>query len=902
MSFYMRSTEMKTSEDRFYSTMKTKDVEEAPVVYDKFPIITSVPNELRMDYSRLLNKPFYVGSFTWDTTQVFASLPFAQEFPTLMLNNYLAKVPFESSTMFRMRACIQFQVAGTPMHQGILLAAALPRSYERTIFAPGQLLVAPHVFMNANESTPACLEVPFYSATRLASSDIDNHDVAVTPFNYAKVHVMVMNPLEVSSSATTSLTVSMHVVIKEADFYVPRNASAEFVPECGVVRCGRSTGNCKGKCQGVQGKRILERGLCCQGEVECDGSCATSVSEEFEAETLLSQLYSIPTRIFDGLAIGAKMITGDVIDIARGFLKEYTGFHNPNSAAINSRMIYSNRNFLNNVDQPTLIEKLDAHAQFDRITSDFVFCTDNDEMLVSRMVSKPAYLNTFVVDSTTTTSTLLFAYPITPMAEVVNSPIATTFFSPIRALYESSRYWRGSLKFHIQASMTNFQYCKLLVVKQYSNDRRVFSTGHPNMDDCHNMLTDTFEFSAGGQIQTLEAPYCALTNQLECTRSLTTNAVLHGMVYVYLLQPLVTNGSVPTTVRFNVYMTGGEDLEFYGYGTDLYQNEYITRSRAKKYPREQKSGSTTAAQTSAASLTGASSSETDKKKGADFVSEMGSNEVTVGVSGQTEIINENANVAQSVNTLEFKPNVSLRDYVRRMTHCRNQSFMPAATVPTTFVLNVEDLNISPEQAYNSNGLLRSMFYGMNGGYKVRITCKFADTLQLFYIPPGTVVDGSGDTVLRTYPFLNVATGPLSRGAARTNFSLMEQEIPSSVYGIGSNTMQVFEFVIPNMNPCSFLDNSRVTYQEALGTDRPFSSSLGQIVVSLPPSSAGPVVFSTSIASTDETRYGFHCLPAVGVPKYAVDGGEFVRVSPFGMGSGGIGILPDTTHPYYCKTS
>jgi hypothetical protein len=254
-------------------------------------------------------------------------------------------------------------------------------------------------------------------------------------------------------------------------------------------------------------------------------------------------------------------------------IKELTGFHNPNVPVIESRMLATFRNFPNNVDQPVHLEVLDNHAQFSRVYDDYYFRTHQDEMDLKFLTSKPVYVGKFKVLSTSVIGENLFAYPMTPMVEasVSGGSGNASYYSPLRTIYEASRHWRGNLKMHIQAVCTNFHFCKIIVLKNYAMTDAPLSNVSavvPAYSNIHNANTDTLEFSAGGQIQTIDLKFNSNLRQLECTKDYAYNSISHGIAYGYLVQPLTYNSNVPLSVTFNVYISGGEDLEFSGYSLD----------------------------------------------------------------------------------------------------------------------------------------------------------------------------------------------------------------------------------------------------------------------------------------------------------------------------------------------
>lgn len=162
---YRTITQINNIDSEFFSSLKTKDSVESGMTYNKLVGVTSIPKSLKMDYSRILDKPFLLTTTTWSTSDAVGEL-YRLALPSAIYNNYLAKVPFDSSTLYQMRMCLMIQVSGTPMHQGLLLCASVPNG-SQVVSNVNSILCAPHCFMNANEATPICLEVPFYANSTL---------------------------------------------------------------------------------------------------------------------------------------------------------------------------------------------------------------------------------------------------------------------------------------------------------------------------------------------------------------------------------------------------------------------------------------------------------------------------------------------------------------------------------------------------------------------------------------------------------------------------------------------------------------------------------------------------------------------------------------------------------------
>lgn len=816
-----------------------------------------------MDFTRILNKPFFIQNISWPTTAAANASLLNLSLPSGLLQNVLVKIPFNSTSLFRMKGCVMLQVAGTPMHQGICVASVVP-DLAPTVNVT-QLLQAPHAFLVANESTPICVEFPFYSRLNLVSATTSAiGKSALSDLDYAKLVVHVVNPLLPGTSATTPITISVHVMITDLEMYVPKNDSITWLTACGM----RPRNNCIS-----EGNSVSVKFTCIEGEP----------TEEFVTHSFTNQLFRIPTQIFDGLAKGAKTVTGDFIDAVRSGLRQLTGFHNPNSPAINERMIVTTRNFGNNVDQPTLMEKLDQHAQFDRIVTDYIFDTDVDEMDVSYMLSKPMYEATFQVTTTDISSKLLFSRPITPFVETAT----TTYYSPLRKLYECSRYWRGGLKVHIQSSMTNFHYCKLLLVRNYQPTNDIF-TKYPKMTDVVNLMTETLEFSAGGQILTVDLPFCSQLEQLECTKNLKANAAMHGMFYIYLLQPLVANGAVPLNVNFNVYFSVAEDFQFYGYATDLTttsvptafmtlkeedaatkrfiesRNDFVNTG-ARIIPTEEEKAVAAIMNTAAhkdindrkaAKLAQEQSeaAKNPKPRSVEFITHSGVNAI-VGVSDQSPLMNDDELKPTSLRMDDFKPMTNIRDYIRRIVNTQSIKFTPDANNLGVCVIPVNSLlrNANLNPGFKS---IISNYLGFSGGLKIKVVVNSDTPFMVNYLPPSIVHDGlelSQAVPNPTATSFYAANFAYGIGNMNNSTPVIEITRTSNPKTDTTKEQRLVEFVIPNMNPFRFIRHLPTLISIDPDTD------MGHIIFSYHPTTLTENLMSFYVGFTDETRFGFQSV-------------------------------------------
>lgn len=983
-----------------------------------------------MNYDQILDKPFLVTTIPWSTATTNFTELWRLPFPSSIMSNPLAKVPFNASALYQAKMCCMLQVSGTPMHQGLLLVAALPHGIP-TIVNPNQILSAPHVFLNATESTSVCLECPMYTPTSLyrtqdPTSQVNNLSINTSYFGTDVFDLVffVMDALTTAVGSSTEISISVHNIFKTADFYIPKVGEMAWQAQCGTeyLACF--------KCFGCRSRSQIQSKCVCGVKVSQDSKSEVHEKTEFNAEGIIQSLWNIPTKIVDAVATGLKVVSGDLIDMGRAAFRTLTGFHNPNIPSIDNRMIATFRNFPNNVDQPVRLEVLDNHAQFSRVYDDYYFRTAQDEMDLKYLTSKPVFIGKFVVSGTDATGKNLFAYPITPMVEasVAGNVGNTQYCSPLRTIYESSRHWRGGLKLHIQAVCTNFHFAKIIILKNYYPTRAVLSTTAvvPQYSNIHNINTDTLEFSAGGQIQTIDLPYCSNFRQLECTKDFGANSVAHGTVYGYLVQPLVYNSNVPTTVTFNVYMSGGSDLEFSGYATDnvniinggnpvypgvpglfktekgqyeiqeekgvgvqLHTGRFLDAEQQRKAKLEIRkdkfftdkpkeyivqsgdtwediafiTGNTIEALRHANALTHNSESKLystvngpkltkgEKLKfvdcwrrkgeaGADTIicfkaegmEEASGVNTLVTTNEQEPLLNKPSDSDQTTK-MAFRPNTSIRDYLRFMYPQRTVTQTPVATE------NVVPFSLSNYFTGAANSFtnldsfhsLSSLFLGLSGGLKLKFKITGCTSASAMYVPPSKYNIG-GEQLTR--PCNNILTTevnslsnfisqmsyhPTSKSFTAPQIEMQDYTRPFNNSGanVGSKPGNAFELemAIPNLNECNYTFNA-TKYFQSVNAPVDLECNLGTVYINYEASYDGttyaPVTIIMFLGLNDEARLGYQVYcPIKSIPTYSTTAPVVVSKaslfhpgSPAGVGPYGVPVnpLPISGSSYYFKST
>lgn len=902
---------METLAANFYSSVTTRNPVVSPHIFNKFPKLDSVPKKLEMDYSRILNKPYFIQNFTWSTTDIDDAVIAYIDVPGDILLNDLVRVPFSASVYYRAKVTAILQTSGTPFHQGCLCIASVPyieagaeHVGNYRVLDRNNYMNAPHAFLHANEATPVMLEVPFYVQGKLAAIDIAS--TTVSPFtvsdDYATIKARVWNSLLASTNASTTLTVSVHIMFTELEFYVPHvDVNWQQLPS-------------------------------------------------FRAQSLAS----VTTSFLDGLTSVGKKYTSDILDSARGAIRKWTGLHNPEHPGLCGREAVQFRQNLNLVDTPSFIEKMDPYGSFVRVVDDYLFETDVDEMALSYLLKKPQYIGTFAISATNNTAErLLWSRPITPIQEyypvvyadnlAVNTN-SSAHSNIIQTLAFMSKYWKGGMKLHIQAVMTSTTFVKLTIARDYSPDLNM-TGAYPSFNDVGNLLTDTIEFSGGGQVKTIDLPFCSPLNQLPCSMDFEINALQHGMYYIYLHQPFVFGAAAALPIRFNVYLSCDDDFDFFGYAT----NAMLHSPTFGRNPFFLAEGDHT--------LTPILEEEKEASEEPLIVFEAQA-QVMVNTSDGSPILNTKDET--NVDTLyDMRPIKSIRDYARRFqlverftktgddieTSKGLEVFSLASLLGLTPELSASLIQANLAYDLSNLNLLTKMFHGYSGGVKFKVVVNGVPTARVWYLPPSFAVDNAGLEWTSTVPFSATGTALYNNVASQfqggDDYTVdrlkyinptVSVEKPNYIYGGGTPSYQYlkqgvpaeiilnegveFEFEVPYMSPYRFVGSSvKNLYSNLLNLYHAPTHNLGHLLVDVSQVqnfvyneegdkvvlTKGAVTIEIYAAITDEGRYGMAVnAPVVIKPALMLNGVGYITNPIYNLSKLAYPIARPTSSPacYY----
>ena len=808
------------------ASINTRDIMFPDEHHNKYPVIDFL-EEYRIDAKPFVNRPFFVESVAWSNQAAYSVLkPNTKRLPRdVFTSNKSLETALKLGAYFRSDLSLNISIAGTISHAGTLLVGILPPfpgEFLNSRFLINSIMSGPHCFLSANEATSCVLHVPWYCNSDVASLDINPTfpisspaiSDAAEPGDFGTLVMYVLNPLSFSDGASTTLNITVEACFSSLDIFVP----------CPKYLSGNYTTQSLG---GTLTQLCLE-------------SCDLNLIQD---PYIVQGLQSIATAAIDASTSYTKKMVGDAIDVLRTGITYYTGLHNPNVPLINNRMITTRRNFPNNTTGEQFFEKLDPYPEIDRIVDRPIFNTDVDEMSIKHILSKPQYLGTCNVDVLDNVGTLKWARPISPFQGGLAGG-ARRSANNLELFHGISRAWRGSLKIHIQSVMNNKQQVKLRLLQLY-NPPAEMMRATPVYADLLSAPSHLLEFTGGGQIQTIDLPYLCRNQLTPCSPDMSTEALFHGMYYIYVAQPLVISSDSPTTASFNIYMSGGDDLTFHGYATETHaMSPFVV-----PYPP---SKSSKHLETILSEL----------KEQAPSAQDFTTQGLTVMNEPQKDPVLESYSTSINLDTSHqerlFSP-IDIRPIIRRMYQMETVSLQPGPNVVNLNKLLGEELSGSDQASFtHTTQLIAAMYYGKSAGLKIKLKAKADlddEDFQVMFAPPQINVDTSNSTFRNSVVIPNQYLSP-DVNAGSYPFPLIEM----SQYSNGGSRM--YEFVIPNNSFYKFIGGP----QKYASTPATLAiADFGSLIIW----SQRSVTTTLYSGFTDESRFGFHCMAPIFSP-YTID--------------------------------
>jgi len=799
----------------------------------KTPTLSDVEN----NFMNIVNKPFYIKTFQWvGTATPSVNLSTATLLiPQDLLVNDMVKVPFQTSRYWKGNICLEIQALGTPMHQGLLVVYFKPLATSLAMAKADSIndaLASPHVFIYANQSTSACLTIPFCVPTGYASTvfslgtTVYNRDISTYISNLGYVNAMVITPLD--SPSTTTINVAVSAIFKNMEFKVPKNELMSVA----VKEVQRTQEEIAKDKADLKKKKDLEKSVGGKQKRDIDED---DVSHDIQFQAMLMPaLATIATAALPNVIRFVR----DGIDRFNKKFWTWIGLDKPTNPLVNENVRVTTTTNFNNTVGIVPLDRLTMHSNHLSLAPPTVFPCEYDEMSMDYILSKHQFVKQFTIKDTDTIGSALCTIPIGPLCvppvlrENTNLPIITK-------LAMCTKYWRGDIDFHFRVSATDMQTCKILVVKTYGLGAY---SSIPNYTDLVNFDCETIEINHGGQEFTINCPYNSPVPMCTNDMNYQSSYVQHGELFVYILTPLQYPVAAQPYITLSVYVTAGKNFSFYG------PTEYPFFFPAYNYSLILKGEE--------ASL--------EKAKEKDMKEEVKLQSVQVALGDLQQDSEEPQEVQPVMN--HMAPIKHLRDIFRRYYLFRATT-VPASTSNGVVAIRISDIFRS--RVYNTPMSMLSNFYdGLRGGLRIRL------------VSPA-ITQGYKISAYYSFPLLNTSnTQPSAYNIQSNIFEGASWDYTLSASGPGpANYIQAFvtysqmdsclDFEITNENP--FMWN-KIHNTTALTYSSDFTSDMGYLYIVFPKelTKLSPLPpYRLYVSMADETRVGlFNRNTSVFLPNSA----------------------------------
>lgn len=508
---------------------------------------------------RIFGKPQRLGTYAFTSTAAIGALIKRVALPDVLYKVAIWRPLMSGFTFMKYRPVFRIQLNGNKFSAGRLMAFIQPFSvggtpvFNNTLANISGWTGFDHAFLDASSNDTVTLTAPWVYhkefiniATHTSSSSVAVAGryvhTANSSYNNDDTHNMdlvVFNPLNVGTGASTTIYATIFMHLEDVEMCVPQ------------INTATSQG----------------------------GTHSYITNNVNNWEKVASQ--TLPSNV-----------RGDVYDLDAD-LKVST-LDKPNVTMSPEYIVRRAMGYMAHATNFEHLERMCLHPGGQSLVKKTDFGTNIDEMSLKYLTSKYTLLNRFNITTTQLSGTRVYFTPITPyvLPSRTNQPdrdlstTAATVWNPLPTVGLVGRqipllsyvslpfnFWGGSIKMRFDFVTNAF-----VTAKYYA--AILYGTASPELAvtgvEPTSTLGYTFELNGDNKVFEIEIPYVADTpwkrvmNSQFVNTSLGTTSQLFddvvgdttctGQVLLYVLNPLVTPGGLPTTYPVNVFIAGGEDF------------------------------------------------------------------------------------------------------------------------------------------------------------------------------------------------------------------------------------------------------------------------------------------------------------------------------------------------------
>lgn len=465
--------------------------------------------------AHFLERPLILSTGVWTSAFAARSLLATINLYEDIISSNMYKNKIEGFQGIRADAVIKLQVNSNKFQAGRLLMLFIPQAQEygvpdsarlRSLMSATQL---PRVELDLACETEVTMVIPYTSPTSF-------YDIKNQFGHLGKVYIMVYSPIATGAS-TLSVGFTVWGSLEKVDLVVP----SKWISEMG---------------------RPSKRSV---ADVESASRESRPLSSTLSAiSSVAGSVATIP--LLSNIAGTAAWVTNALSASAFAF-----GYSKPTSEQ--ATMLIRNVGVRNSVNcdgtDPSIVMGLSSTNKVD-ILPGFAG-TDDDEMAIASIVTRPAWYSTYEWDSTQAQGTAIVLVDISPntFTEDVSYVLGTMQrnYIPLSYVANVFEYWRGSIIVHLKFVKTTFHSGRLVL--HFNPGLDVM-----NIAESQYLLREIIDIRETSDYS-FRIPYVSNKQFLTFEDKI-------GLFTVEILNELVHPDTVNSTIQIIMEVSGGPDMEF----------------------------------------------------------------------------------------------------------------------------------------------------------------------------------------------------------------------------------------------------------------------------------------------------------------------------------------------------
>lgn len=496
----------------------------------------------------VLERPVQLESFDWTDSQTFETAIKSYNFPASLIsnsNNINYKINY--FTFFRAHVVVRFVVNANTFQAGRLLAFFSPFSSEADIGERTSLndfmtsySIFPRIILDASSGNSGELTIPYVSY-------FTHYDLVKSLGDLGTVKIIVLNPLQ-SGNATVSVFARFTNVSLEIPTGLPNSLSPPALGLFDRISALLRSGHIK--------QKDLEKVL----PIAQVGEAESKAQKGILSSTLTS-IGNFSSMLSSAPIIGKYLTPISWVAKASAQVAAYFGLSKPVNLKSPEFLINIPGHSFTTSDGVDNSIVLGSSCENEIGTRSDLFGSDIDEMDISFIVAHESYLTSFSWSDANTSGVLLSAINVSPgVCSSIGVP--PNIFKPTAPAFVASmfQYWRGSIKFKIQVTKTAYHSGRLRVAFIPGCSLPI-----PATIDYNQGYSEIVDLRTSDEI-VLTIPFVSNTIwkpseliSFSQTGSLPSSL---GVLSITVLNQLRHPDTVAGTLQCNIWISGGDDLQF----------------------------------------------------------------------------------------------------------------------------------------------------------------------------------------------------------------------------------------------------------------------------------------------------------------------------------------------------